>query len=510
MDGLRLIPEPPSIFEIEPNDIVFRDGGGRYNAGTKTLVLFIKQATDKLGCSYKWTFQAKTKTAKSIIEKVRNLSEPGRFLRKNEMLNFWVEVDYEEASSRIIDLITASLNGPREIPMKTSLNTTRPNITEFEDVPMVGDNIFHYIAERYQIDTQEVQRIKKMRDQTIQSNSDELFLKSNIRSEYLESKSCSNNGSYQTVWKSFRSWLNQAHPDEAHYFSPCSASSLHQCAPWVTQSFAKKFLEQRTPTKTSRGLYISALNFVLKRQHEMGHHILGSSCPPLELLSRKNTPCGTTSRLTSHSTTSSHNKKSTRKIKSEQDELLLDNEDYYVGNDIKSYILARYEKILSSRQIDQVKESGYTPPSSRLASIRQRYLSCQSCGRNGNYYRLWIRFKAWLTKNHPSRSNLFSPCSGSSLDNCAPWTTVELGYEFVSSVLIAEGVEIDQKGKTTVAAIYIAGMNFLLKNQYEVALEVLGKHCPSRETLSLKQMRINCADKAKNAHLSSILETLPV
>ena len=106
-----------------------------------------------------------------------------------------------------------------------------------------------------------------------------------------------------------------------------------------------------------------------------------------------------------------------------------------------------------------------------------------------------MKYKEWLTVFHPSERGFFSPCSGTSLDDCAPWASLELASEFVASLVISERVEIDQKGKTTVAAIYIAGMNFLLKNQYEVALGVLGKYCPHKEILNLNKMRIACADK---------------
>ena len=489
--GLGLIPERPRIFETQPNDIIFREGRGRHNAGTRMLVLFIKETIEELGSSYKWTSEAKTNTAKTIIENIRNLSTPGRFLRKNEMLDCWLEVDYEEACFKIIDLISVSLKGPKEISLRLfsgAAKAAKSVIKEYKDVPMVGDNIIHYIAERYGLEPQQIENIKNTRDRTNQSNAHELFLESNIQSTYADSKSCANNGSYQTVWKSFRSWLNQCHPDEAQYFSPSSASTIEKCAPWVTQPFAETFVEERTPTKASRGLYISALNFVMKRQHEMALHFLGSYCSQIKLLSRRAT-------VLSINTMFPQKKKSPPKIKSSQQEVPLDDREYYIGDDIVSYIIARYQRTLSTSVIDEVRESGCTPQSTVLESIRRKYISCQSCQKNGNYYRLWMKYKEWLTVFHPSERGFFSPCSGTSLDDCAPWASLELASEFVASLVISERVEIDQKGKTTVAAIYIAGMNFLLKNQYEVALGVLGKYCPHKEILNLNKMRIACADK---------------
>ena len=140
-------------------------------------------------------------------------------------------------------------------------------------------------------------------------------------------------------------------------------------------------------------------------------------------------------------------------------------------------------------QIKEIKSSGNVPNWKVFERVREKFATCQSCQKRGNYYRLWEKYKEWLRQNHPSQCGLFSPCSGTTLENSAPWTNHDLAYDYVESLIIAEKIDISEKGKTSVAAIYIAGMNFLLKSQHQIAEVVLGKHCPSKEVVSVKKLR---------------------
>lgn len=104
-----------------------------------------------------------------------------------------------------------------------------------------------------------------------------------------------NEGSYASVWQQLKSYADKSTTHELS-FSPFSPQ-----VPWLSFDLANDFLLSLAGSskggKATMAVAISALNFVLKQQHEIGKVMLAGKNPTLALLAHKDGMSGEAMRL---------------------------------------------------------------------------------------------------------------------------------------------------------------------------------------------------------------------
>ena len=152
-----------------------------------------------------------------------------------------------------------------------------------------NDEMFTYFATMYELD------LTKIKCPQIRDISDgEIF--SVILNEYNSHKSWKKNRPYYASYDLFNKWIEKNGSDtEKKSFSPCTGDARSKCGKWVKFDKASKFVVHASLPVTGGGSavstatvfhIISALNYVMKRQHRIAEHVLGNSCPPLKSLTQ--------------------------------------------------------------------------------------------------------------------------------------------------------------------------------------------------------------------------------
>lgn len=116
-----------------------------------------------------------------------------------------------------------------------------------------------------------------------------------VRKDYLpdKTKSWGYGKPYEKAYREYNSWIEKYHPELSSNFSPCTGETKEECGKWVTFDLANAFIVHISLDSNQGGQeckgnsclhYISALNFVMTRQHRIAEHVLGNLCPQLKVM----------------------------------------------------------------------------------------------------------------------------------------------------------------------------------------------------------------------------------